>query len=134
MIDFIKINSRPWVTEFNQQNVALLFKPTGNKGVILFRKPGTPEAKLVEEQFKEVARIEKAENFIFVLADIKDGIGQKLGKLLSLNEKTLPHLAIIETKQKFEKHQFKGNLITEEMLKFVQEWKQKNNPKSKSDL
>jgi hypothetical protein len=124
MYEFIRKNSKRWVEELNEDTAALLLKPTGNKGVILFRSNVTSNTTKLDAEFRELAKNEKADDFFFMITDIKEGIGQKLGKVLNITE--MPKMVIIKTEKKIEKFTYEGNLVAVEMKKFVRDIREKD--------
>jgi hypothetical protein len=124
MTEFIKKNYKPWLSEFDAETQAKIFKPSGMKAAILFRSKNSPDAKSLDEIMSELAHKEKSEEFYFIKSDINEGTGQKLAKILSIKEADLPKFVIVETKKKFEKYMYDGKMLSKSLIKFVQEWKE----------
>jgi len=130
MIDFLADGIRPKVAEFNQETIAQIFKPSGKKGIILLRSENE-EAKKIDAEFRKLAERIRSEDLIYIISDIKDGLGQRVSKMLNVKESDLPILEILETKGRLQRVKYPSKSFTfDEMLKFVLEWKQNK----KSDL
>ena len=126
---YIADQVKPKIVEFNQQTIAQLFKPSGKKGVVLLRTPN-PEGQKAEEEFKKLADRQRAADLLFIVSDIADGLGQRVGKMLNVKQGDLPHMEIVETGDRLQRNKFEGKFVFEEMNKFVKDWKDGKKPKA----
>lgn len=127
---FIKVNSRPKVMEFDQQTIGHIFHRSGYKGVVLLCEASKSAA--IIEEFKKFASDNSALDLLFIVSDIKEGLGSRVAKMLKLTSANLPALEILETKDKLERNTFSGKFVASEMASFLTEWRKKG--AAKTDL
>ncbi len=129
---FVSVSTRHVTTDFNQQTVAQVFKPSGKKGFVLFRAESAKAE--VDAVFREFAAVHRAEDLIFIVTDVNDGLGKRVGKMLDLNAANLPHVEILETRERLQRTKFEGKITIEELTKFLKDWRDTRRSTTKSDL
>ena len=118
---FLKINTMPLIKGFDETTIPKLFTEMGNKGIILLRE-NDEEGEKAETLFKELAYRYREYEYIFIVSDIKIGLGVRIAKMLEIEEKNLPHMEIVTKSKELERTKFVGKFNIEEMDYFVSNW------------
>eukprot|EP01022_Parablepharisma_sp_SALTPOND_P036606 TRINITY_DN999_c0_g1_i11.p2 TRINITY_DN999_c0_g1~~TRINITY_DN999_c0_g1_i11.p2 ORF type:complete len:511 (-),score=83.49 TRINITY_DN999_c0_g1_i11:855-2387(-) len=126
--EFVEDNKHPRVREFDHETVGKIFKAGGMKATILFYKLGTQTQGILDE-FHTVATNKKAKDMYFIASDPGTGLGQKVAKIIGIEEEETPIILILERKQQMIAYPFNGEFKAGEIAKFVDQWREGKVPK-----
>lgn len=125
VIDFMMANSVPTLIEFSEDYIEPIFGQR-RPALFLFRSKADSEADFAKV-FKEASETLKGE-ILFVVSGVSEGIQQRLGEFIGVEEKNLPTLRLLDPADNMKKFTFDGktNEITVDSLKqFIQDFKGK---------
>lgn len=118
-------NSVPTLIEFSEDYIEPIFGQR-RPALFLFRSKSDSESSF-SQVFKEASETLKGE-ILFVVSGVSDGIQQRLGEFIGVEEKNLPTLRLLDPADNMKKFTFEGNAqdITVEGLKqFISDFKTK---------
>lgn len=122
--EFLQTHAMPTLNEeITQKVIEQVFRASGKSGVFLFRSATDPNAKDIEAEFKKVAAALKAKDLIFVVTDIKEGWGQRVGEFFGMDEKSLPVVEVVSTQEDVLRYRFDGKMTEAELKDFMTNWR-----------
>lgn len=125
IVDFMLAESVPTLIEFSEEYIEPLFGQR-RAALFLFRSKDDAESSF-SKIFKEAAEKYKGE-ILFVVSGVTEGIQQRLGEFIGVEEKHLPTLRILDPADNMKKFNFNGKVeeaTVESLKQFVDDFKGK---------
>ncbi|CDW72484.1 disulfide isomerase [Stylonychia lemnae] len=126
VVDFMLTNSVPTLIEFSEDYIEPIFGQR-RAALFLFRSNSDSESAFAQA-FKEASEKLKGQ-ILFVVSGVTDGIQQRLGEFIGVDEKSLPTLRLLDPADNMKKFTYSESidgLTVEGIQKFVDEFKNKN--------
>jgi protein disulfide-isomerase A1 len=121
--DFIDNKTVPTIMKFDEKCAQHVFGKS-NPGLFLYYDKNSENAAALEAILKEVA--EKVKGHIQVISTgIKEGLETRLAEYIGVTQADLPTVRIADTKTELKKYTMSGDVTSENILKFVDEWRNK---------
>ena len=129
--DFIAQHSSPKVMVFNDKAAQLIFGKNV-PGIILYADPNSEKFQSYRDLMAKVA--EKTKGIQVIVTGIKGGMAERLAEFIGIKDSDLPSVRIADTTVDFKKYNMEGEINEENILKFIQDWKDKKlTPSLKSE-
>ena len=117
---FIKKHSEEKISEFTMDNYHLIFNK--NKPALVYFGKKEDERWKKDFQTLEKLAFNVDSDIIFIMTEIKDGLGKKIADKIKLRNHELPCIMILEVKIDIDKYQYKGNFQYEDLANFLDSW------------
>ena len=117
---FIKKHSEEKIQEFTTDNYHLIFNK--NKPALVYFGKKEDERWKKDFQTLEKLAFNVDSDLIFIMTEIKDGLGKKIADKIKLRNNELPSIMILEVKIDVDKYQYKGNYQYEDLVNFLDLW------------
>jgi protein disulfide-isomerase A1 len=125
IVDFMMASSVPTLIEFSEDYIEPIFGQR-RPALMLFRSKSDSDSGF-SQVFKEAAEKLKGE-ILFVTSGVSDGIQQRLGEFIGVEEKQLPTLRILDPADNMKKFAFPHNtqdLSIDNLKAFINDFKAK---------
>lgn len=125
VVDFMLAQSVPTLIEFSEDYIEPIFGQR-RPALFLFRSKSDSESAL-SKVFKEASEALKGQ-ILFVTSGVSDGIQQRLGEFIGVEEKQLPTVRLLDPADNMKKFQFSGSLdslTVDGIREFVDDFKNK---------
>lgn len=123
IVDFILANSVPTLINFSEDYIEPIFGQR-KSAIFLFRSSSDSD-KDFSKVFSEAASALKGE-IIFVVSGVSEGIQQRLGEFIGVEESSLPTIRILDPANNMKKFSFPGkteSITVESISEFVKDFK-----------
>ena len=123
IVDFILANSVPTLINFSEDYIEPIFGQR-KSAIFLFRSSSDSD-KDFSKVFSEAASALKGE-IIFVVSGVSEGIQQRLGEFIGVEESSLPTIRILDPANNMKKFAFPGkteSITVESISEFVKDFK-----------
>ena len=125
VVDFLLGSSVPTLIEFSEDYIEPIFGQR-RPALFLFRSNSDADASFAKT-FKEASEKLKGQ-ILFVVSGVTDGIQQRLGEFIGVDEKSLPTLRLLDPADNMKKFSFTGaldSLTVDQLTSFVDDFKNK---------
>jgi len=123
IVDFMVAQSVPTLIEFSEDYIEAIFGQR-RQALFLFRSASDSESAF-SKVFKEASDKFKGE-ILFVVSGVTDGIQQRLGEFVGVEEKNLPTMRLLDPADNMKKFTYSGkveDITVEDIKKFVDDFK-----------
>lgn len=117
---FISTYGTPLVMGFDEKSAQLVFGKN-TPGLFLYRDKNAETTESLDKTVKELAQKLKGKIQV-VITDIKEGLETRLADYIGIKSEDLPTVRIHDTTSDLKKYTLAGDLTSENILKFVEDW------------
>jgi len=119
LIEFIEINSERKITPFDKKASSKVFG--NNKPAIVYL--GEKGDKWNEEEkIMEKVALKVYPKLLFIMTDIKEGMGMRIAEYIGIKKENLPSVVILDTRKDIKKYILEGDINEKNILDFIDGW------------
>ena len=123
LIEFIEQNSKRKVTTFDKETSNNIFGK--NKPAIVYL--GEKGDKWNEEEkIMEKVALKVYPKLLFIMTDIKEGMGRRIAEYIGIKKENLPSVVILDTRKDIKKYILEGDINEKNILDFIDGWEKEN--------